>query len=210
MLADGDDIQDKSRLQKQLQWMKKNPETDILFAQVNLVDCKGGFIEKTRLKKVSMQKIRENIFKTELTVFKMPTCFCKRSVFDHFRFNEDLKRCQDGDMFVRLQGKYVFGIMPDAVLDYRLRPYSEERARRYENALYQMHMYSLQLPKERQEFSFLENIHKGGCQPADRQNLAWPAHKNKQTAVCRKGFFEGVQSPPFFQIRICGKNEEKF
>ncbi|RQW18724.1 glycosyltransferase [Bacillus sp. C1-1] len=101
---DADDVAFKDRIEKQLNFIKKNPDIDVLGSFVIDVDRYGQEIELRKVP-ISHEKIANLIWTCP---FIHPTVMLKReSVIKAGSYNKDLKRRQDYDLWFRC---HAFGL----------------------------------------------------------------------------------------------------
>jgi len=116
-LMDADDIAKPSRLVEQYDYARKN-NSDFLFSQATYIDEQGKEIGSF-ITTFSPKTLRRDIFLRHM--FIHPTGFIKKEVFDILQYDENFLRAQDVDLWIRgISKKYVFGVVPKYLLEYRI------------------------------------------------------------------------------------------
>lgn len=112
---DSDDIANPDRLEKQLDFLKKNG-LDLINADCDIIDEKENVVKEkiVRLPKNLKKELMKGNFSTHSTFFG------KREVFEEL-YNEEFPRSLDYEFLLRIIGKgYDFGHMNEKVLKYRI------------------------------------------------------------------------------------------
>jgi glycosyltransferase involved in cell wall biosynthesis len=99
---DSDDLWLPTKLEKQLQYMVENPEVDMCFCSLNLINNSRGFVPNRKIEPEEMHHLlgRGNFISTQ-------TIFMKKEVAGNNLFDENLKRYQDWDFCLRVSKKYL-------------------------------------------------------------------------------------------------------
>ena len=134
---DGDDIYLKNKLKNQVNYMKKHKNIDMIYGLMRIFG--KGRISKTNillepkginLKKLLQKRAGENIDKLKVGQFfglkgSIANCsvMIKRKVFKKCKFDENLKRTQDYDMWFQIIGRgYKITPMNIITYNYRIHP----------------------------------------------------------------------------------------
>jgi hypothetical protein len=139
---DSDDISDSSRLQKQIDFLKRHPDVDILGSFCEEVNGSGDFIFLKKLPTTD-KELKKNILKR--SPFIHPTVVFKKRVFEqNIRYQTNNHLTEDMFLWVDLAKMgYVFSNIPEPLLKYRInddfylrrsglrKALSEFRAKRY-------------------------------------------------------------------------------
>jgi glycosyltransferase involved in cell wall biosynthesis len=115
---DADDIALPNRLEKQIQFLHKNPEVSVLGTNMTLIDENSNFIKEVILPPESL------LIKWSLHFFcplAHPTVICRRSMLLEIGgYNEDFKNIEDYELWLRASVKYKFYNLNESLLCYRL------------------------------------------------------------------------------------------
>lgn len=117
---DGDDISHATRLQAQLAFMASNREIGICFTEANIILDDDEFLCKKwtpRSVNIALKML------PVLNYFVHPTAFVRREVYlNDGLYDEKFLKAQDWELWQRLSARNIqFGIVPEVLLDYRLR-----------------------------------------------------------------------------------------
>ena len=107
---DADDFSNKNRLKVQYEFMEKNKKTDLCFTWAKYIDEKGRINKKINPKNIFTKNLKKTFFKKH--IFTHPTLLCKKEVLFENKYNEDFKKAQDYELWIRLIYKnYNFKII---------------------------------------------------------------------------------------------------
>lgn len=116
---DSDDISYPDRIQKQVSFLEKNPEVDILGGALTLIDQEG--------KPLSRRNYPAGMFLLSIyAAFRCPlahpTVMMRRSIVEEgFRYNESLTKAEDLDLWLRLfLSGHKMANMKDCLIQYRV------------------------------------------------------------------------------------------
>lgn len=118
---DGDDISNSNRLQEQLEYLQKHPESDLVFSQVRLINEAGQVVGTWAedIHHTSPQAIHHYL--TTNNCLAHPTLFARRSLFDDFRYRENQIYGEDYDLWLQiLSGGHQIHKLSKALLLYRI------------------------------------------------------------------------------------------
>lgn len=99
---DSDDIWLPTKIEKQVEFMVENPEVDMCFCSLNLINSSRGMVPNRKIEPEEMEHLLErgNFISTQ-------TIFMKKEVAWNTLFDENLKRYQDWDFCLRVSKKYL-------------------------------------------------------------------------------------------------------
>ena len=109
---DADDISLPERLEKQLEYMENNKDVDLLFSWVYFIDENDSILKEFKPVKEKVRNLKIYFFKEHLLVH--PTLIAKSKVLKKNIFDENQKRSQDFELWMRLMTKnYKFDIIDE-------------------------------------------------------------------------------------------------
>ena len=119
-ISDSDDYNEKNRIEKQINFFKKNKNCHILVSETK------NYLNGKEVKKNSKINFFPYLYSKILNNNRLahPTLICKKNIFKEFRYDEKLKRCKDFDFFLRINKKYKIFKMKDKLIKYTLNSYS--------------------------------------------------------------------------------------
>ena len=116
---DGDDISFPKRLEKQLRYMKKNKNVDLLFSWTYFIDENRNILREFKPEKHKFKEIKKYFFKEHLLIH--PCVFAKSKVLKNNPYDENQTKSQDYELWMRLMAKdYKFDIIEEFLLKYRI------------------------------------------------------------------------------------------
>ena len=113
---DADDVMDFERIEKQVNYLERHPEVDVVGSDVYVIDKDNNIIGKTNTR-IASPKTVEDIFSGGQ--FVHPSIMGKRQWFIENPYDEKLVRMQDKGLWLRTVEKSHFEILPDKYLFYR-------------------------------------------------------------------------------------------
>jgi glycosyltransferase involved in cell wall biosynthesis len=113
---DVDDFSKKERLEKQLSYIKKNKQIDFVFTWARYFGEKGKIIKYHNPSNKYCDNLKKNIFKKHL--FVHPTLLARTKILKKEKYDENFRRAQDYELWVRLSNRYKFAILEEYLLDY--------------------------------------------------------------------------------------------
>ncbi|AFY99669.1 glycosyltransferase family 2 protein [Calothrix sp. PCC 6303] len=119
---DSDDTWEKTKLEKQVNYLEKNPSVDLIHTWMELMDEVGistGRILKSSAEGNIWEKLIQRNVIACLTVMVRRHCFEVVGGFD-----ETLRSLEDWDMWIRIAKNYKFAVIPEALAYYRQIPTS--------------------------------------------------------------------------------------
>lgn len=135
---DADDISFPMRLEKQIQYMKDNPQCDVLATDRINIDENGTPLKTSHILVDDQKTINEAL--KYGNILTHPTVLMKREVLELVGGYRDFKAAQDYDLWLRLRKcKVEFHIFPEVLLYYRIRNAGITKsnvAKQYSYALY--------------------------------------------------------------------------
>lgn len=116
---DSDDISHNKRLEKQLNYMNNNKHVDILGTNAILIKQDGTPFGKTNLPHKNEEIKKKIIFNNPLL---HPSICYKKKIFKKENFyNENFKKCQDIELWMRLrEKKIIFSNLKACLISYRV------------------------------------------------------------------------------------------
>lgn len=116
---DADDVSRPKRLEKQMEFLEKNPKVVLCGTWVNLIDEKGKKIGGRKYP-VSYREIKRAVMRYNPLVH--PTWMVRKAVLDKVGFYDEVLDGVGGDydLLLRIAGKYQVVNLPEILLDYRL------------------------------------------------------------------------------------------
>lgn len=119
MRMDADDWSYPMRLEKQLKFVAKNPEIDILGCGIECIDKQGVSLGNRFLKEYHDDIIKD-LFKKPLVYH--PSILIRRSIFELYgSYDSKLKWAEDSDLWYRIYDKVKFHNLPEVLLKYRVK-----------------------------------------------------------------------------------------
>lgn len=113
---DSDDIAKKNRLDKQVKFLKKNKDIDLISANSFIINNRGKIIGETNLP-VKYKDLLNKIFFFNPIIH--PLVMTKKNFFIENKYNINFKRCQDYELWMRTIKKYKFLNLKHKLLYYR-------------------------------------------------------------------------------------------
>lgn len=126
---DADDIWEKTKLEKQVLALDKNPEVGLVYTWVTYINHQGkstGRIFRHQVEgDVWQQLTKHNIIECGSVPMVRRSCFDVVGVFDEnlSRFNVN----EDWDMWLRIAARYSFKVVKEALVYYRQVPFSASK-----------------------------------------------------------------------------------
>lgn len=116
---DDDDFSEKERIEKQLDFMSKNPDIDVLGSGATLVDSNLEYIG-VKLMPERHEEIKRDIYKYSPLIH--PTVMMRRSfVTRHGGYNENMRRKEDYELWGRTILLARFHNLQDPLIKYRVK-----------------------------------------------------------------------------------------
>ena len=103
---DADDIMHKERIAKQVAFILDHPQVDVLGCSAYIINDSNNVL-------------RKRIVKNDQRGFIHPTVMAKTSWFNNNQYNEDMKRSQDIELWLRTKDISCFANMSDCLFYYR-------------------------------------------------------------------------------------------
>jgi len=119
---DNDDLMVPQRLEKQINFMKKNQKVAIVGSYVNYIDCNSLLLKKGKTDFLSSEDIIGKIKNNELVGFNHPTVMMKKeTILKLGGYREEYWPADDIDLWNRIiENGYRIEIIPDYLTDYRI------------------------------------------------------------------------------------------
>lgn len=117
-ILDSDDLWcDEKKITKQVDFLKENKDIVMTGSGAIIIDSTGK--EKRKTSKPVNDKDIKNIFLVKNPFFHSSVLYRKSSIINLGGYNEDLKYCDDFDLWIRLNEKEKFYNFPDFFIKYR-------------------------------------------------------------------------------------------
>lgn len=155
-IIDGDDVARPCRLEKQLHKIQEGL-LDIVGGYVAVIDDSGQLLYNMNHLPLTNDKIRKKMRMNNCIPHS--TCFLKREVYLALNGYTDMM-CEDYDFLLRaLQAGYIFGLVDDILVDYRLSEKSLSRNNLYRQYLMMQYLQDKYFVHKR-NYQNYENIYK--------------------------------------------------
>jgi len=119
---DADDIAAPKRLEKQIEFMKRNPEFGLVGTAYYEMNSKGNIVGEKYFP-ASDEEIRKNLIK--YNPFFHSSVVIRKKVFDKVGlYNENIPKAQDYDLWFRIAQNYKIANLPSLLM---MRRYSKEK-----------------------------------------------------------------------------------
>ena len=110
---DSDDVWYKDKLIKQIEFLKKYPDTDMISHPIRAIFDKGQEITTKSLE--ASDYVKALVGKNEIGT---PTMLVRKSSFEEIGgFDENLKALEDWDFAIRFADKYRIGMVPEVLIE---------------------------------------------------------------------------------------------
>lgn len=117
-IMDWDDISDKTRLEKQFNFLKNNPDIDVVWTQQTLIDSENNVIWEL-LKPVETKEIKKSALLFQ--VMNHPTMLVKAEVIKKLMYREEFYEFEDNDLYMRMFLWWFRGYnLPEKLYLYRI------------------------------------------------------------------------------------------
>lgn len=118
---DDDDIMLPTRLEKQLEYVKKN-NLDGCFSWYDTIDSLDNVIKRNAINIDDKKMMKQLLNKGN--IFCHASLFLKKSVFDKINgYDENLRYAQDSELYIRILTNYKMGIVKECLLQHRVNDY---------------------------------------------------------------------------------------
>ena len=116
---DGDDQALPRRFEKQIKYFTEHPKTDDLGTYLNIIDQNGDI---TGGREYPLKGTKLALYFMVRSPLAHPTVMFRREIVDEgFRYDEDLKRAEDIDLWLKLyNNKYIIENLPEKLVNYRV------------------------------------------------------------------------------------------
>ena len=126
-VADADDRYDRQRLEKQVAYLGRHPEVDILLTDYCRMTVEGRVFERIKIPRTDAQIKLQFLWTESLS---HATVMCRRAmVLKTGGYDETLSSAVDADWFIRLAGCASFGVLHEVLHYYRIHSASITRNR---------------------------------------------------------------------------------
>ena len=118
-IMDADDIALPERLEKQFNYLEENEDVDLLFTWAYWIDERDNIIGRFKPERYKIKNIKKYFFREHLLVH--PSMMIKTEILKELKYNENLLRSQDYDLWIRcIINNYNFDIVEEFLLKRRL------------------------------------------------------------------------------------------
>ncbi|WP_079254041.1 glycosyltransferase [Endozoicomonas arenosclerae] len=177
---DADDICHPDRFKKQVEFLSKNPEVDIVGSSVFEID------EKDMIQTYKAMPTSDSVLKKRLIKqcpFNHPTVMFRRRVFDDGnRYSSDLKNTQDYYLWIDLASKgYKFANIDEPLLAFRIDPeFHSRRGKKKAKNDYMAKVYAMEKldKKNLKNWSYTFAIYGLRMSPSSISKLAYKYLRN--------------------------------
>ena len=117
-VADADDRYDCQRLEKQVGYLGRHPEVDIVVSDYCRMTAEGRVFERIRVPRTDA-RIKLHFLWTE--TLSHPTVLCRRNtLLRSSGYDESLSSAADADWIIRMSDYATFGVLPEVLHYYRI------------------------------------------------------------------------------------------
>ncbi|MEM9924523.1 MAG: glycosyltransferase [Cyanobacteria bacterium P01_D01_bin.50] len=150
---DADDLWEPTKLEKQLQCLKKNPSLGLIHTAMMLIDEKGKSLGRTFISNVEGDALKalleENTIVTSSVIVRRN---CLETVG---KFDRNLHSSEDWELWVRIASLYPFALIKEPLVFHRQHPHNTTKNwQMLEQDLHTIEQVFREVP---QEFSYLKN-----------------------------------------------------
>ncbi|WP_253254780.1 glycosyltransferase [Methanofervidicoccus sp. A16] len=118
-IMDADDIALPERLEKQFNYLEENEDVDLLFTWAYWIDERDNIIGRFKPERYKIKNIKKYFFREHLLVH--PSMMIKTEILKELKYNENLLRSQDYDLWIRcILNNYNFDVVEEFLLKYRV------------------------------------------------------------------------------------------
>ena len=117
---DGDDISFPNRIEKQVQFLRENPQIDIVGTWVRMIDHEGLLLDRVWTPEPKHEQLLVNcLFGCPMC---HPTVMLRTKVFDTFLYDKSFSVSEDYDLWTKVLEKYKGATIQEFLLYYRKHP----------------------------------------------------------------------------------------
>ena len=113
---DTDDMWISDKLEKQINFMEKNPNYEIIYTNYYVLTKNKKYVKYTS--ELSSGQITQKLL--DNYSIGINTALLNKSVFDHYNFEKDLNIICDFDLFIKASQKFEIGYLKDPLTIYRV------------------------------------------------------------------------------------------
>lgn len=118
---DADDLYKESKLENQIKFLKENPNIDIVYNDVDVIDKDSNYINTLRSEGIYSN--REDFLAMMLVRQVIPgpasIMLRRKCIEDNILYNEMYKNTEDYDFTLKLAQKFTYGYIPERLYMYR-------------------------------------------------------------------------------------------
>lgn len=148
---DGDDIAKSTRFEKQIRFMKDNPEIGISGSHMELINL-DGTVMKEQMKKAGNENIKIGLFLGN-TSLAHPSLIIRTSILNkyHLHYDPAFQYAEDYDLYCRASQTIKFDNYPESLIQYRIhsdsvsQKFHDQQILDAQSAMY-LHLRRLKLP----------------------------------------------------------------
>ncbi|MDR1544610.1 MAG: glycosyltransferase [Prevotellaceae bacterium] len=139
---DCDDVMLPEKLQKQVDFLKKNPDFALVGSSIEKIDKKGVVIGK------QIYKLPENLIKSQLffdNYFAQPSMLIRREVFEKFRYNPQFMMASDYAFWSQIAENHKVANLKEILIKYRIHSQSITLSQLERQQIYIKKIFEFQL-----------------------------------------------------------------
>lgn len=148
-IMDADDIMHPERLERQVDFLKKNKKIDVLGSYAMLIDESGKELG-IRMGNPVVKNVFELSIKNRFLIH--PSLMVRKAFFKENKYDTDFGRSQDYELWLRTFDKYSFAVIKQPLIFYRVYKTAFKKAAK-------SHFFSIKaLQKHKLKFSFYQYL----------------------------------------------------
>ncbi len=148
-IMDADDIMHPERLERQVDFLKKNKKIDVVGSYAMLIDESGKELGIRRGNPV-VKNVFELSIKNRFLIH--PSLMVRKAFYEENKYDPDFSRSQDYELWLRTFDKYSFAVIKQPLIYYRVYKSSFKKAAK-------SHFFSIKaLQKNKQKFKSYEYL----------------------------------------------------
>lgn len=138
LFLDADDVAERTRVERQVEFMEKNPDVFASSSFVSYIDETGRVISKGTLDVLTRKEYSARMRTGEVIGFFSSATIVRTSVFqnEHLFFREVFRQAQDVDLWNRISERHVILAQPEFLARYRIHGDSVTTRKYYRSRLF--------------------------------------------------------------------------